>query len=151
MFDEMVCPLVPDGPYGKEVRESFFIPGKIVGRPAQFMIDTGCTTSVLSTQVFKTLPKGVRDCLVPCENVGVMADGSSLRLLGRLSVPCRLRSIRCSIEFLVGNLKDDAILGLAFLEDNLCMLDFARSTKKNLSPRIDMVNYCLQMCKQWEK
>jgi len=34
---------------------SYFLPGKIAGKPANFLLDSGCTTNLLSRQFFDTL------------------------------------------------------------------------------------------------
>ena len=47
----------------KPYTTSYFLPGKLEGRPVQFLVDTGCTTNLLSKQVFDRLPERVRNCL----------------------------------------------------------------------------------------
>ena len=38
--------------YDRPYRASYFIPGKVEGRSAQFLLDTGCTTNLLAKHVF---------------------------------------------------------------------------------------------------
>ena len=39
---------------------SYFIPGRVEGRPAQFLLDTGCTTNLLAKHLFDRLPESIR-------------------------------------------------------------------------------------------
>ena len=44
---------------GQPYSNSYFIPGTIEGRPVQFLVDTGCTTNLISKHVFDRLPTRV--------------------------------------------------------------------------------------------
>lgn len=103
---------------------SMYLPGKVGGKPMQFLLDTGCTTSVLSKTLFERLPPALKqqlDCVV---SQGVMADGSTLPIYGSLPVTGRIRSMEFTETFLVGRIKDDAILGMSFFSKNRCSIDF---------------------------
>ena len=39
---------------------SYFFPGKLEGKPVLFLVDTGCTTNLLSKHVFVWLPEWVK-------------------------------------------------------------------------------------------
>jgi len=41
--------------------DSYFLPGKVAGKAVTFLLDSGCTTNLLSRRVFKTLPRQDRD------------------------------------------------------------------------------------------
>lgn len=75
-------------------RASYFLPGKIEGRPVQCLIDTGCTTNLLGKHVFDRLPANVRARLTPSEPCGSMADGSKLPFYGSLAVSALSRTSR---------------------------------------------------------
>ena len=47
----------------KVCKASYFLPGKVEGHLAQFLLDTGCTTNLLSKQVFNKLPNQIQMCL----------------------------------------------------------------------------------------
>ena len=57
---------------------SYFLPGKLEGRPVQFLVDTGCTTNLLSKHMFSRLPERVRSELEKSDSNGVMAYGTQL-------------------------------------------------------------------------
>jgi len=44
---------------------SYFLPGKIAGKAATFLLDSGCTTNLISRQLFDTLSAKVRSELEP--------------------------------------------------------------------------------------
>jgi len=64
-------------PYGS----SYFLPGKISGRAATFLLATGCTTNLLSRRLFDTLGAQERASLEPYEGAhGTLADESCIPL-----------------------------------------------------------------------
>jgi len=54
---------------------SYFLPGKIAGKAATFLLDSGCTTNLISCQLFNTLSAKVRSELEPYDGeYGTLAD-----------------------------------------------------------------------------
>ena len=71
-------------PYGS----SYFLPGKISGKAATFLLDTGCTTNLLSRRLFDTLGAQERASLEPYEGAhGTLADGSCIPFYGIITLP----------------------------------------------------------------
>jgi len=82
--------------HAREVRvqahkNSYFLPGKVTGRDVTFLLDSGCTTNLLSRRVFNTLPLKERKELAPYTvEPSTLADGSSIpfddviELIGRV-------------------------------------------------------------------
>ncbi|XP_067951770.1 uncharacterized protein [Watersipora subatra] len=99
-----------------------------MGRPAHFLIDSGCTSNLLSRHVFDRLPAGMKAQLVKRTDYGTMADGSRLNFHGMLTVPIRVRSVQVTVSLLVCPLKEDAIIGMPFLTDQCCEMNFQEST-----------------------
>ena len=99
-----------------------------MGRPAHFLIDSGCTSNLLSRHVFDRLPAGLKAQLVERTDYGTMADGSRLNFHGMLTVPIRVRSVQVTVSLLVCPLKEDAIIGMPFLTDQCCEMNFQEST-----------------------
>jgi len=59
-------------PYGS----SYFLPSKLAGKAGPFLLDTGCTTNLLSRRLFDTLSARDRANLKPYEGEhGMLADG----------------------------------------------------------------------------
>ena len=109
----------------------YFIPGRVQGLPVQFLIDTGCTTNLLGKHVYDRLPQAIRATLQKDSGPhGTMADGTALELYGVIELPCRLRDRALTITFVVSRLGEDAILGMPFLVDHDCEMEFGRPILK---------------------
>jgi len=105
---------------------SYFLPGKLAGKPATFLLDSGCTTNLLSCQFFDTLSTKVRNELEPYEGeYGTLADRSRIPFYGTIELTVRDQAIQET--FVVGQLEEDAILGMPFLQRHGCCLDFSKS------------------------
>lgn len=107
---------------------SYFLPGKIGRCTAKFLIDTGCTTNLLAKHVFDKLPRQIKDEIQSHESHGIMADGTRLPFYGLIKAPIRLRDIKTEETFVVSGIKEDAILGMPFLKENKCIIEFEQST-----------------------
>jgi len=102
---------------------SYSLPGKLTGKPATFLLDTGCTTNLLS--LFDTLSAKDRANLEPYEGQhGLLADGSCIPFYGVIELIGRVRDQVTSETFIVSQLKEDAILSMPFLKRHRCHIDF---------------------------
>jgi hypothetical protein len=119
-------PLSCSGITAPDSSSCLFIPGRIGGKQVDFLVDTGCSHSLLSKTVFDRLPVHVRNTLQTCENTASLADGGSMVIYGRIKVSGRLRNVEFHDEFLVCKIADDAILGMSFLRKQECTLACAR-------------------------
>ena len=105
-------------------KPSYFLPGRLEGRPVQFLIDTGCTTNLLSKQVFDRLPGRIRDLLEESDSHGLLADGTQLPFYGVIRLQVRVRDVKTEDVFVVSQISEDAILGMPFLVAHNCSMDF---------------------------
>jgi len=111
-------------PYGS----SYFLPGNILGKAVTFLLNTGCTTNLLSRRLFDTLGARERASLEPYEGAhGTLADGSCIPFCGVISLPGSVRDQTIHKTFIVSQPKEDAILGMPFLEKHQCRVDFQKS------------------------
>jgi len=100
-------------PYGS----SYFLPGKLAGKAATFLLNTGCTTNLLSLRLFDTLNARDRANLQPYEGKhDTLAYGSCIPFYGVIELTGRVRDQVISETFIVSQLKEDAILGMPFLK-----------------------------------
>jgi len=107
---------------------SFFLPGHIAGKPAHFLLDSDCTTKILSRQFFDTLGVAIKRRLVPYEgDHGTLADRSCIPFYGIIELTGRVRDQTIQETFIVGQLNEDAILGMPFLQRHGCHIDFSKS------------------------
>jgi len=108
--------------------DSYFLHGKITGKDVTFLLDSGCTTNLLSRRVFSTLPPKERRGLTPYTGEpGTLADGSSLPFDGVLELTRRVRDQTVSEIFVISPVEEDGILGMPFLKRHGCRIDFSRS------------------------
>jgi len=71
---------------------SFFLPEHIAGKTAHFLLDSGCTTNILSRQFFDTLGVPIKRRLAPYEGGhGTLADGSGIPFCGIIELAGRVR------------------------------------------------------------
>jgi len=107
---------------------SFFLPGHIAVKPAHFLLDSGCTTNIRSRQFFDTLRVAIKKRLAPYEGGhGTLADGSCIPFCGIIELAGCVRNQPIQETFIVGQLKEDAILEMPFLQRHGCHIDFSKS------------------------
>ena len=111
-------------PYGT----SYFLSGKIEGRPLRLLLDTGCTTNLLGKHVYDRLPERIKQQLVECDTHGAMADGTQLTFYGVIQLSIRLKELVVEEKLVVSRISEDVILGMPFLAAHQCTIDFGRPT-----------------------
>jgi len=103
-------------------------PGKLAGKAPTFLLDTECTTYLLSRHLFDTLRARDRANLEPYKGEhGTLADGSCIPFYGMIELTGRVRDQVISETFIVSQLKEDAILGMPFLKRHKCHIHFNKS------------------------
>lgn len=107
---------------------SYFLPGRVHLVPLQFLVDTGCTTNLLSKRVFDQLPPEVRETMQDCARQGYLADGSPLPFFGVIRLVGRIRSVPTEVDLVVSQISEDVILGMPFLEAHGCLVNFGKAT-----------------------
>ena len=99
--------------HAEEVRvqpheDSYFLPGKITGRDVTFLLDSGCTTNLLSRRVFNTLPLKERRELAPYTGEpGTLADGSSIPFDGVIELTGRVRDQTVREIFVISPVEEE--------------------------------------------
>ena len=116
--------------YDRPHQASYFIPGRVEGRPIQFLLDTGCTTNLLGKHVFDRLPERIREQKKEYSRHGLLADGTRLPFYGIIRLDIRLRQVKTEEVFIISQINEDAILGMPFLVEHRCAMDFHRPILK---------------------
>ena len=116
--------------YDRPHQASYFIPGRVEGRPVQFLLDTGCTTNLLGKHVFDRLPERVKAERKEYARHGLLADGTRLPFYGIIRLSMRLRQVKTEEVFIISQISEDAILGMPFLVERRCAMDFKRPVLK---------------------
>ena len=83
-------------------RPTWFLPGRVGKVPVQILIDTGCTTNLMSKTVFDRLDRATREAVEPCEAFGTLADGGKLRLHGMVKTRLKIRHYQAEETFVIG-------------------------------------------------
>ena len=109
-------------------RPTWFLPGKVGRVPVQILVDTGCTTNLMSRTIFEKLDKNTRESMEPCESFGTMANGARLEFFGLVKTTLKVRHFTTEETFVVGQSDEDIILGMSFLMKHDCSIDFRRGT-----------------------
>ena len=88
----------------------------------EFMIDTGCQVTILSTMVFEHMyivDPTVRSELRPCRRWMISADSSPLIVQGQLELAIVFPGLCCDMLFVVANIGSDGLLGTEALQSYL--------------------------------
>ena len=100
----------------------WFLTGWVHEVEIEFMINTGCPVTILSTTVFErmcTVDPAVRSTLRPCLRRLVSADSSPLIVQGQLELAIVFPGLCCDMLFVVANICSDGLLGTGALQSYL--------------------------------
>ena len=112
--------------YNRPHQGSYFVPGEVAGHPVRFLLDTGCTTNLLSKHIFDRLPREIRAKKEDYAKHGLLADGTRLPFFGILQLDIRLSEMKTRETFIVSQIDEDAILGMPFLVEHHCAMEFRK-------------------------
>lgn len=96
------------------------------------LVDTGASCSILSKQIFDSLPKEKQRELRPADVKVAQASGESMKIHGEIDIDFSLlgdspkKKFNFQLTMLVGDLGGQGILGLDFLEDQDIALHLQR-------------------------
>jgi len=108
--------------------DSYFLPGKVAGKPVTFLLDSGYTTNLLNCRVFDTLPRKERKEIEPYTGEhGTLANGSCIPFYGIIELTGRVRDQVIQETFVISQLEEDTILGMPFLKQHGCRIDISKS------------------------
>jgi len=108
--------------------DSYFLPGKVVDRAVNFLLDSGCTTNLLGDRVFDALPSKDKVGVEPyTEEQGTLADGSCILFYGIIELTERVRDQVIQETFIISQLRENVILEMLFLKRHECHIDFSKS------------------------
>jgi len=106
-----------------------------------FLLDSGCTTNLLSRRLFDTLPPKDKVGIEPFkEEHGTLADGSCIPFYGVIELTGRVRDQAIRETFIVSQLEEDAILGMPFLKQHRCHINFSKSAMVMARRKLTCVN-----------
>ena len=91
-----------------------------------YLVNIGCNTNLISKRIFDPLPRHIQDQLMSCDTHGQTADGTKLPLYGVAQIPIKVRDVRLKKSFVVSQIREDTILGMLFLANHDCRIDFTK-------------------------
>ena len=102
-----------------------FVRGTIEGQPLEWLVDTGCTCTIVAGGVFSNIPETERPKLEPYGGQLVSADGSSLHVLGVARVNVQFGEQQMRHDVLVADVTNAGLIGTDFLRAHGMTLDFS--------------------------
>lgn len=130
--------------------------GRIAGTQVNFLVDTGASCTLISEKIFKKLSKSAKFQLgVLADRKFQQADGTPLRVLGKLNVKIQLGTVVVQHEVIVASISDEGIIGYDFLKKHSCHIDiendeFHLKGRKVSCSKPEEENYCEKLKKSQE-
>ena len=105
--------------------DGFFTTGKVEDRRINWLIDTGCTVTIISTKVFEKIHPDERPELQPYEKNLLSADDSLIKVQGQTKFNIQLGEKLIQHPCLVANISNEGLLGMDFLQTHHMVIDFS--------------------------
>ena len=96
--------------------------------PVHWLIDTGCTTTILSVNKYLAIPEDQRPELYEVDTVLVTADDTPLKILGRTIFNIKFGKQWVRHSVIVAKVTNEGLIGMDFLLEHKVSLDFANKT-----------------------
>ena len=107
--------------------DALYITGKVQGIEVEWLLDTGCSLSIISAEVYQRIPEECRPKLEKNPVPMRTADGSTLADLGVVQMKVWIDQQEIEHEFVVASLTNEGILGTDFLRIHRGNIDFAKN------------------------
>ena len=107
----------------KEPRKGLFIRGGVCGIYTTFLVDTGSSDTVISSEIFNQIPIVSRPLLKKMDMAICQADGGYLTVMGRAEMELEVGSMILRLPIVVADLHNTGILGMDFLLATNSQLD----------------------------
>ena len=101
---------------------------KINNIPAQCLIDTGATLTIMSTQVWENIRPFSSATVESYDGNVFTASGDPVKILGKTTVFIEIGGIHCSSSIIIADIDLSIILGLDFLKRHNCQIDVAANS-----------------------
>ena len=99
---------------------------KIENRNVEWLVDTGCTTTLLSKKIFERMHPDEQPELSPYRGTLISADGSTIKVLGQAEFNVQIGTKAVQHSIIVAEITNEGLLGMDFLQSHGMILDFAR-------------------------
>ena len=95
--------------------DSLFLPGSAFGRDIDWLVDTGCSVTLIASSVYNSIPYHERPKLDTYTRVLTQAGGTPLRVLGKADMTLKIGKQKVKHTVIIADCVDSGILGLDFL------------------------------------
>ena len=103
-----------------------FLIGFAENTPCEWLIDTGCTTTLLSTRIFEKMTPDERPELQEYTGTLLSADGSTIKTLGLIELNIKLGLQDFRQRCIVCDITNDGLIGLDFLKNHNVGINFGK-------------------------
>ena len=105
---------------------AFYAPGKAEQITVEWLIDTGCTITIVSSRTFHHMKPDERPQLEPCPKRLLSADDSPIPVLGMATMNITVGTKLVQHQVIVADIADEGILGTDFFREHQVIIDFGR-------------------------
>ena len=109
------------------VGSGFYVPGLVETRNVDWLVDTGCTVTLISDRVFRQIPEDNRPELLPPTKLLSSADGTRLKALGETVINITVGQKTVPHRSVIAEISNDGLLGMDFLKEHEFHIDFKRN------------------------
>jgi len=102
-----------------------YVTGEVKDVEVEWLIDTGCSLSIISINVYQRISEALKPELMENEIPMKTADGSELPDLGKVTLKVKVGKREFFHTFVVADLTNDSILGIDFLRMHKGYIDFS--------------------------
>ena len=96
--------------------------------PVRLLVDSGATMSLLNQRVYDELTDDIRPALHSSNYKIKFANGEVQKALGQAKIPIQIGDFIQTVDFLIGNFTDEAIIGITDLQKLGLKADFEYMT-----------------------
>ena len=101
-----------------------FLRGMVSGTQVEWLVDTGCSTTILSSRKYDEASPADRPALQPYVGTLLSADNTPILVRGCASVRLQLHGRRLQHEVIVADIANEGLLGLDFLYQHGLVINF---------------------------
>ena len=103
----------------------FFVPGLAEASHVSWLIDTGCTSTILSSRVWSQMDEEERPDLLPYSGHLMSADETPIKVQGRAIFHITLGEVQVQHSAIVADVMNDGLLGLDFMREHKMVVNFS--------------------------
>ena len=101
-----------------------FLFGVVAGQPVEWLVDTGCSTTILASHKWDQLHPQDRPALRPYAGTLLSADSTPIQVRGCAQLTLSLQGRLLQHNILVASIANEGLLGLDFLNSHGLVIDF---------------------------